>query len=229
MHDRIRRLVALATRHRALTAVAVLVAAALTIGGVAWFEPHKLVVDDRVDEAVPAAALPAANPTPAPSPAAALPAASPTPAPSPAAPSPSPATAPSAAPAEGQAAVPAAPEAPSPTPEVRTVARAPFRSLEHTTTGDAVLLGLPDGSRVLRLESFATSNGPDLRVYLSAGSDDSSFGRQYGEDFVELGVLKGNIGSQNYAIPAGTDLSRYRNAVVWCKRFSVGFGVATFS
>ncbi|MGH2690675.1 MAG: DM13 domain-containing protein, partial [Actinomycetota bacterium] len=106
--------------------------------------------------------------------------------------------------------------------------RASFRSLEHRTTGDAVLLTLPDGSRVLRFEGFETSNGPDLRVYLSAGSDDASYGREYGEDFVELGVLKGNVGDQNYDIPAGTDLSRYRNAVVWCKRFGVGFGVATF-
>jgi hypothetical protein len=106
--------------------------------------------------------------------------------------------------------------------------RAAFRSLEHRTTGEAVVLTLADGTRVLRFEGFETSNGPDLRVYLSAGSDDSSFGREYGEDHVELGVLKGNVGDQNYNIPAGTDLSRYRNAVVWCKRFGVGFGVATF-
>lgn len=64
-------------------------------------------------------------------------------------------------------------------------------------------------------------------MYLSAGSNDASFGREYGRDFVELGKLKGNICNQNYEIPAGTDLSRYRNAVIWCKRFNVGFGVAT--
>lgn len=91
------------------------------------------------------------------------------------------------------------------------------------------MLELADGSRVLRLESLETSNGPDLRVYLSAGNDDSFFGREYGKDFVELGELKGNIGDQNYAIQAGVDLSRYRNAVIWCKRFGVGFGVATLS
>ncbi|MGH2721334.1 MAG: DM13 domain-containing protein, partial [Actinomycetota bacterium] len=106
--------------------------------------------------------------------------------------------------------------------------RAAFRSLEHRTTGEAVVLTLADGTRVLRFEGFETSNGPDLRVYLSAGSDDAHFGRAYGEDFVELGVLKGNVGDQNYTIPAGTDLSRYPNVVVWCKRFGVGFGVATF-
>lgn len=108
-------------------------------------------------------------------------------------------------------------------------ARAAFRPLEHATSGEAIVTEFPDGRRVLRFEDFATSNGPDLRVYLSAGSSDAAFGKEYGEDFVELGRLKGNLGSQNYEIPAGTDLSRYRNAVVWCARFSVGFGVATFS
>jgi hypothetical protein len=125
------------------------------------------------------------------------------------------------------------PAAPAPDPEAAAppgpveISRASFRSLEHTTTGQAIVTELPDGSRVLRFEGFETSNGPDLRVYLSAGSSDAAFGREYGEDYVELGRLKGNIGNQNYQVPAGTDLAKYRNAVVWCKRFSVGFGVAT--
>jgi len=52
--------------------------------------------------------------------------------------------------------------------------------------------------------------------------------RQRGTDdaFVDLGGLKGNLGSSNYLIPAGTDLSGFRSAVIWCRRFSVGFGVA---
>jgi Electron transfer DM13 len=33
--------------------------------------------------------------------------------------------------------------------------------------------------------------------------------------------------SQNYAIPAGTDLSAFKSAVIWCRRFAVGFGVAS--
>lgn len=117
--------------------------------------------------------------------------------------------------------IPAVPDPP------KESARAAFRSLEHTTTGQAIVTEFSDGRRVVRFEDFVTSNGPDLRVYLSAGSSDAGFGKEYGEDFVELGRLKGNLGNQNYEIPAGTDLSKYRNAVVWCARFSVGFGVAT--
>jgi hypothetical protein len=119
-------------------------------------------------------------------------------------------------------------DSPAPASTAQEAARARFRSLEHSTTGEAIVTEFPDGRRVLRLQDFETSNGPDLRVYLSAGSNDAGFGKEYGEDFVELGRLKGNIGDQNYEIPAGTDLTRYRNAVVWCARFSVGFGVATF-
>jgi hypothetical protein len=106
-----------------------------------------------------------------------------------------------------------------------TVARGSFQSLEHHTTGKALLIELPDGSHILRFENLDTSNGPDLRVYLSEipASDDW---HAYGERFVDLGDLKGNLGNQNYRIPKGVDVSRYRSAVVWCRRFTVGFGVA---
>ena len=94
-----------------------------------------------------------------------------------------------------------------------------FTSLAHDTSGKAIVKELADGSRVLRLEDFETSNGPDVRVYLSTG-------KPYGKDFVDLGGLKGNVGSQNYTIPSGTDLDRYDTAVIWCRRFTVAFGVA---
>jgi Electron transfer DM13 len=106
-----------------------------------------------------------------------------------------------------------------------TLASGSFTSLEHETTGQALLVRLPDGGVVLRFEELDTLNGPDLHVYLSevpAGRGD----RDYGERFVDLGKLKGNKGNQNYALPADLDLSRYRSAVIWCKRFAVGFGVA---
>ncbi len=173
------------TRKRLIWA-GVPIAAALAVFVLVFFQPQKLVLDDRVDEPAPAADKPAATITPS-----------------------------------ETASIPAEPDPP------KESARAAFRSLEHTTTGRAIVTEFPDGRRVLRFEEFVTTNGPDLRVYLSAGSSDAGFGKEYGEDFVELGRLKGNLGNQNYEIPAGTDLSKYRNAVVWCARFSVGFGVAT--
>jgi hypothetical protein len=44
--------------------------------------------------------------------------------------------------------------------------------------------------------------------------------------FVDLGVIKGNIGDQNYAPGSGLDLAKYRAVSIWCKRFSVNFGAA---
>jgi hypothetical protein len=113
----------------------------------------------------------------------------------------------------------------SPAPRLEVLRTGRFRSLEHPTTGTAIVLHHPGGNLILRLERLATSNGPDLRVYLSrvpAGSDLHA----YRTGFIDLGALKGNQGSQNYAIPAGTDLTAFKSAVIWCRRFAVGFGVA---
>ncbi len=107
----------------------------------------------------------------------------------------------------------------------RTLASGRFHGVEHPSSGRALVIALPNGSRVLRLEQFRTSNGPDVHVYLAEGSGDpdrATFTRQA----AELGGLKGNIGNQNYALPAGLDVARFHSAVVWCRRFSVAFAVA---
>ena len=110
-------------------------------------------------------------------------------------------------------------------PSAALVASGSFRSLEHRTTGTATIIRLANGSHVLRFVDLDTSNGPDLRVYLSRKPHTLGW-HDYGTDYVELGHLKGNRGSQNYVIPAGTDISQFRSAVIWCVRFKVGFGVA---
>jgi hypothetical protein len=82
------------------------------------------------------------------------------------------------------------------------LAEGDFRSLEHESSGRALVLRLPDGRRFLRLEDLDTSSGPDLRVYLSAAAATSG-PTEFGREFVDLGALKGNQGDQNYEIPAG--------------------------
>jgi hypothetical protein len=37
------------------------------------------------------------------------------------------------------------------------------------------------------------------------------------------------VGNQNYRIPSDVDLGRYSTAVVWCRRFEVGFAAAVLS
>jgi hypothetical protein len=143
-------------------------AAALAAVVLAYFEPQKLFIDDRVAEALPAA------------------------------------------------------------PALRTVTAGSFRSYEHATRGRARVIEAAGGRRYVRFEDFETSNGPALKVYLSAAPA-SGPGDSFDDRFVDLGDLKGNVGSQNYPIARDVPLDRYRSVVVWCVRFHVPFAAAAVS
>ncbi|MGW0032794.1 DM13 domain-containing protein [Streptomyces sp. NPDC003314] len=138
---------------------------------------------------------------------------------------------PSAAPASAVAdPAPSGGPASSPTPQAPvTITQGSFVSHEHATTGTVKLVRLPDGSHTVRLEGLDTSNGPDLRVWLTdAPVKQGKAGWHVFDDgkYVSLGKLKGNKGAQNYAVPVGTDLSDLNSVVIWCDRFDVSFGAA---
>lgn len=100
-----------------------------------------------------------------------------------------------------------------------------FESYAHETKGTAEIINT-GGKNYLQLRDFHTSNGPDVRVYLVKGGDASGKGvKEAG--FVDLGSIKGNIGTQNYEIPSAVNLGDYQSVSIWCKRFSVGFGGAS--
>ena len=201
--------------------------AGLVVAGLAWvafgyFGIHTLFVDDVVSEAAPvfdttldpAMSEPVVS-EPAPSPDASTGSAPATAAPTTPATTTSPAT-PETATATDAATVPA--------PEIVTEYEGTFvDESRYSTSGRAVVLGNGTEQRFLRFEDFATDNGPDLNVYLvNSSTGDVS-------DYVDLGDLKGNIGDQNYEIPAGVDLDVYDQVVVWCVRFGVGFGSAALT
>lgn len=96
----------------------------------------------------------------------------------------------------------------------------------HSGSGDAGVFQDVDGSLVLRFENVDIENGPDLEVYLVPGPDQTTLP----EGSIHLGPLKGNIGDQNYALPAGTELAPGAyTALVWCEAFSVEFVGATIA
>jgi hypothetical protein len=101
-----------------------------------------------------------------------------------------------------------------------------FYSILHPTAGTATIYRMGDGSRVLRFTSFSTSNGPDVHVYMVASDDAKDVATVQQAGFIDLGVIKGNVGDQNYTLGPDVDLSKYRAVSVWCKRFSVNFGTA---
>ncbi|GAA2526783.1 DM13 domain-containing protein [Pilimelia columellifera] len=133
---------------------------------------------------------------------------------------------------EVREALPQADAAPTPDAGNQLLAAGTFITHEHETTGEVRVVRLADGRRQLLIADLSTSNGPDLRVWLSdqpvrpgvAGwrvFDDG--------EWVELGKLKGNRGDQIYPIPPSVDLDELPSVSIWCRRFSVSFGAAALT
>ena len=74
-----------------------------------------------------------------------------------------------------------------------------------------------DNNEFLRFENFQITNGPDLHVYFTNDGDLVN-----GKD---LGILKGNIGSQNYFI--GETANQYDTVVIASKPFKMVYAKAT--
>lgn len=90
----------------------------------------------------------------------------------------------------------------------------------HFGKGTASIVETAPGTYVLRLADFSVRNGPDLYVYLSPDAS------QYVDGSLELGKLKATDGAFSYELPAGTDPTGFKSALIWCKQFSHLFAVA---
>lgn len=97
----------------------------------------------------------------------------------------------------------------------------------HRGSGKVSILKLSDGTRILRMEDFFVTNGPDLHVILAAGS--KLTGKEDLGQYVDLGELKGNLGNQNYPIPDEIDLESFQSVVIYCVPFQVVFSTANLS
>lgn len=97
------------------------------------------------------------------------------------------------------------------------VSRANMVAAAHGVSGEALIVTAGNAD-FLRFENLKTINGPDLRIYLSSALNNS--------DIVDLGDIRATEGSANYPIPAGTDLGKYKSALIWCRAFGVLFSYA---
>ena len=92
----------------------------------------------------------------------------------------------------------------------------------HAGAGTATVVKEPSGERTLTFTDFDVDPGAQVEVWLTPG--EASF-----DDRVELGGLKGNVGDQQYELPADADLTRYDTVVLYCTPFTVRIAVAPLS
>jgi hypothetical protein len=105
--------------------------------------------------------------------------------------------------------------------EPMAVVTGSFFGIDHSAEGTATIYE-QRGAYVLRLEDDTDiQNGPDLYVWLTTDSDWDD-----PDVYLDLGKLKGNVGGQNYDLPAEFDPAVHRNLLIWCLRFSVPFAAA---
>jgi hypothetical protein len=94
----------------------------------------------------------------------------------------------------------------------------------HQGSGKALIYQSNESEYFLRLEDFQVTNGPQLHVIM--GVEANPFNHDTLGEYLDLGALKGNIGDQNYGIPAGTDLTKYGSVVIYCVPFRAIFAIA---
>jgi hypothetical protein len=71
--------------------------------------------------------------------------------------------------------------------------------------------------KFLSFESFKTSNGPDLYVYLAEDKNATGF----------VSVVKlDKSGTFTLSIPSSANLTKQKFVLIWCKQFGVLFGSA---
>lgn len=103
------------------------------------------------------------------------------------------------------------------------VRRAALRGIDHRASGMAVVYRQPDASLVIGLEGIDIQPGPDYDLYVVPGAD-----RRAPGGGTRLGDLRGNKGTQYYAVPQGTDVAVGEwTVLVWCQTFDVPVASAT--
>ena len=93
-----------------------------------------------------------------------------------------------------------------------------FQKGPYGTVSGSVMIYQVNGKFQLKLSSFSTTNGPDLKVYLSKEIQPV--------DFIKVGDLKSVSGNQVYDIPGMPNFSQYRYALIHCEQYNHLFGSA---
>jgi hypothetical protein len=119
-------------------------------------------------------------------------------------------------------AAPAAPVTTTAAPAPVRVRSAAFRGINHRASGTASIIRQPNGSYVVGLEDIDFEPGPDYFVFIVPGN-----ATRPGDGAVELDKLRGNVGTQFYDVPGGTNPTDGEwTVLVWCRVFAVPIAAA---
>lgn len=93
-----------------------------------------------------------------------------------------------------------------------------FVSGPSGTVSGLAKIYLKEGKYILAFENFKTSNGPDLKVYISK--------EMFPVNFIKLGDLQSTNGNQLYDISGSPDFTSYKFALIHCEKYNHLFGYA---
>lgn len=93
-------------------------------------------------------------------------------------------------------------------------------------TGSLIIYQQTGNSKILRFENFSMVNGPNLRVILSTLGVPLPENPALSPDDIDLGALRGNLGSQNYEIAAEVDLPRYNSIIIYSRALNLIYSIA---
>ena len=97
----------------------------------------------------------------------------------------------------------------------------------HRGEGTVSIYQIGDVRRVLRLDPFSVTSGPDLHILLSQHPLPRTSSDALQPTHVDLGLLKSNMGAQNYEIPDEVNLTIFRSVVIYSMSFHIIFSTAT--
>jgi hypothetical protein len=109
----------------------------------------------------------------------------------------------------------------------KTIAYGCFHQVAHKGSGCVALIQKADGQTVLQLMDFETTEKEDLHVLLISAPD--ALENETVKDSAQLYVAplrRSFEGSQQYVVPPGQDLAKFKAVVIWHGKHGVNFTTA---
>lgn len=113
-------------------------------------------------------------------------------------------------------------DTPIPPAELTVLRMANFTGYAHSLSGKAVVYERTGGGRIISLENFTMTSGPDVFVLFSRSNVYSK------ANTVAVSMVRGSYqnATVQYELPESIDLTTHPFVLVYCVQFSQLFGVA---